>query len=148
MRTLLRLLAVLLFLVPSSFAQEPTTIVGRVTTAEDALSLPGATVEVEALGLSVVTDAEGHFALTLPANMVGKPVVLKVSAPGMRSKTAELTVLTGTMTQDFALGLGFSEEITVGSRAAGAEAEKAVPVDVLTQRQIQTTGASETSAIL
>ena len=50
--------------------------------------------------------------------------------------------LTTALTHDFALGLGFHEEITVGSRAVGAEAEKAVPVDVITAQQIEATGLS------
>ena len=56
--------------------------------------------------------------------------------------------LSGALTHDFALGLGFHEEITVGSRAAGAEAEKAVPVDIITSRQIESLGTTETMQVL
>ncbi|HET8644755.1 MAG TPA: TonB-dependent receptor plug domain-containing protein, partial [Vicinamibacteria bacterium] len=130
-------------------AQEAPIITGTLTTAEDGLPLPGATVAVESLGVSAVSDAQGRYTLTLPPDSAGRTVEVKVTAPGLRARTAQVALRTGaTLTQDFALGLGFSEEITVGSRAAGAEAEKAVPVDILTQRQIASTGASETSAIL
>jgi iron complex outermembrane receptor protein len=38
--------------------------------------------------------------------------------------------------------------VTVGSRASGAEAEKAVPVDIITAEEIARTGASETMRVL
>src|SRR6185295_4054882 len=60
----------------------------------------------------------------------------------------EITLGPGAVTQDFVLGLAFFETITVGSRAAGAEAQKAVPVDVFTVQDIETAGASETNQIL
>jgi iron complex outermembrane receptor protein len=41
-----------------------------------------------------------------------------------------------------------TEHITVGSRAPGAEAEKAVPVDVITQEQIAASGYAETAQVL
>ena len=43
--------------------------------------------------------------------------------------------------------LSFAEQITVGSRAPGAEAEKAVPVDILT-RPNRCIGATETMQII
>src|SRR5215207_8665238 len=42
----------------------------------------------------------------------------------------------------------FNERITVGSRAAGAEAEKAVPVDVITKEQIAASGYTETAQVI
>jgi iron complex outermembrane recepter protein len=148
MRRSLPLALFLLFVSPAVFAQEPVVVSGRVTTAEDGLPLPGATVAVEPAGVSAVSDAEGRYTVTLPPEFAGRAVQVKATAPGLRSRTVQVTLKAGVQAQDFALGLGFSEEITVGSRAAGAEAEKAVPVDILTQRQIATTGASETNAIL
>jgi iron complex outermembrane recepter protein len=139
--------AVVLLASGSAFAQE-TVLSGLVTTREDGLPLPGATVGVAALGVQATTDAEGRYSLSLPASAVGTSVEVRVTASGLTARTATVQITPGPLSQDFALGLGFSEEITVGSRAAGAAAEKAVPVDILTQRQILTTGASETNAIL
>ena len=42
----------------------------------------------------------------------------------------------------------FGEQITVGSRAIGAEQEKAVPVDVIKQEQIESSPSTETSQII
>jgi iron complex outermembrane recepter protein len=48
----------------------------------------------------------------------------------------------------FAQPVTATEHITVGSRAAGAEAEKAVPVDVITQQQIAASGYAETTQVI
>jgi iron complex outermembrane recepter protein len=48
----------------------------------------------------------------------------------------------------FAQTVTATEHITVGSRAAGAEAEKAVPVDVITQKQIAASGYAETAQVI
>jgi iron complex outermembrane recepter protein len=127
---------------------QAAVLTGLVTTHDDGLALPGATVEVPALKLTEVTGGDGRYRLELPADAVGKTIELRVSASGLRTQTKTVLVRAEGLSEDFALGLSFQEEITVGSRAPGAEAEKAVPVDVLTVKQIQTTGASETNAIL
>ena len=44
--------------------------------------------------------------------------------------------------------LGFAESVTVGSRIAGAEAEKAVPVDVITADQMNSSGYAETAQVI
>ena len=67
---LIRALAALALLVPGSVlrAQEATVLSGVVTTAADGLAVPGATVAIESLGLSAVTDSEGRYTLTVTAN--------------------------------------------------------------------------------
>jgi iron complex outermembrane receptor protein len=146
---LLRLLAVLTMTAGSTllWAQAKTTITGTVTTKADGLSLPGATVTLVGSDLSATTDASGRYSLDVPAGRTGR-VELRVSAAGLPGRSASVDLQPGTVTVDFALALGYHEEVTVGSRAAGAEAEKAVPVDVLTQEQIAATGYSETAQVL
>ena len=73
---------------------------------------------------------------------------MKVSAVGPRPRTWTFKPEGGTVTRDFALSLTFAEEITVGSRAIGVEAEKAVPVDLITARQIETAGYTETMQVI
>jgi iron complex outermembrane receptor protein len=143
--TIARVAAALAFLlVPwTAAAQDGPALTGVVTTKDDGLPLPGATVSIEALALSTVADAQGRYTLELPRTALGRTVDVRVTASGLRPRTWQITLGPGVTTQDFALGLTFSEEITVGSRAAGAEAEKAVPVDVFTQRTIEATGESE-----
>ena len=128
-------------------AQAPVAVTGVVTTREDGLPLPGATVAIESLGVSALTDAQGRYRLEVPPSAAGQTVELKASASGLTPRTVQVK-LVGTLTHDFALGLGFREEITVGSRAAGAEAEKAVPVDIITSRQIESLGTTEVMQVL
>lgn len=139
------LLAILLF--GTATAQEPTVISGRVTSATDGSPLPGATVTAPALGLTATTDAEGRYTLTMPPGS-GTAIELQATLSEHAPSTVEVSLAPGPVTQDFSLGVGFYESITVGSRAAGAEAEKAVPVDVFEIQDIETAGASETNAIL
>src|SRR5687767_6095833 len=120
-------------------AQQTPALTGVVTTRDDGLSLPGATVAIEVLNLTSTTDNEGRYTLTLPADAAGQTYEVKVTSAGLVPRTWTFRPEAGTtIIQNFALSLTFAEEITVGSRAVGVEAEKAVPVDILTARQIET----------
>ena len=130
-------------------AQGVVTITGKVTTASDGLSLPAATVSIPALKLSAVTTADGSYTITVPAAQAkGQTVEMRVTFPGLQPQSANVVLSSATLTRDFALVFGFHEEITVGSRLAGAAAEKAVPIDIFTPQQIATSGASETNQII
>jgi len=145
-----RAMAFLLFAIllsGAALAQEPTVISGQVTSATDGSPLPGATVTAPALGLTATTDAEGRYTLTVPPGS-GATVELQATLSEHAPSTVEVDLAPGPITQDFNLGVGFYESITVGSRAAGAEAEKSVPVDVFQIEDIETAGASETNQIL
>ena len=149
MKTRLLAVAALLLLFPlAAAAQQPPVLTGIVTTRDDGLSLPGATVAIEALNLSATTDSEGRYTLALPAEAVGQSHEVKVTAAGLVPRTWTFRPEAGTATQNFALSLTFQEEITVGSRAVGVEAEKATPVDILTSRQIETAGFTETMQVI
>ena len=131
-------------------AQDTVTVTGKVTTAADGLALPGATVTIPALKLSAETGEDGTYSITVPASDArGQTVEVKVIYFGLQTQSANV-VLSGNapIVRDFGLVFGFHEEITVGSRLAGAAAEKAVPVDILTPHQIATSGASETNQII
>ena len=143
-----------LFLLTGFFLAAPAraqdaVITGRVT-HEDGPAVANATVTIAALGLRATTGADGRYTLTVPAGSVtGQTVEVRVLAPGLQSKTANVTLTAGTITQDFALAYSFEQEVVVGSRAAGAAAEKAVPVDVYTEEQMDTASASaETAQII
>jgi iron complex outermembrane receptor protein len=127
---------------------EGVVLSGRITAKEDSKPLPGARVAVESLGASALTGPDGHYMLTLPASAAGQSVELRVTASGLTPQTRTVALAPGSATQDFALGYTFTEEITVGSRAAGTESEKAVPVDTLTAKQIENMGFKETSQII
>ena len=143
----LTLLAALAF--PISAAAQDMTLTGIVTTKDDGLSLPGATVSIASLNLSAPSDAAGRYTIKLPA---GTPTTasleVTVSAAGLLPRSWSFKPTAGAVTHDFALALTFSEEITVGSRAVGVEAEGAVPVDIITAKQIEMTGATETMQVI
>jgi iron complex outermembrane receptor protein len=137
------------FTAASAHAQDAVTVTGKVTTAADGLSVPGATVSIPALKLTAETAADGTYSIVIPAAQAkGQTVEIRVTFPGLQPQSANIVLSNTAVARDFALAFGFHEEITVGSRLAGAAAEKAVPVDILTPQQITTSGASETNQII
>ncbi|HYR46738.1 MAG TPA: TonB-dependent receptor [Thermoanaerobaculia bacterium] len=131
-------------------AEGDVVVSGRVTSAEDGSGIAGATVSVPALNVSAPTDRTGRYTLTIPAASVqGQEVEIRVVSPGVQSKTAKVRLSAGSLTQDFVLAFTFQQEVTVGSRAMGTAAEKAVPVDILTEKQIESaSGSAETAHII
>ena len=137
------------FTATAGLAQDGVTVTGRVTTAADGSTLPGATVSIPALKLSAQTGEDGIYSIAVPAALAkGQTVEIRVTFPGFQPQSANIVLSNTPAARDFSLAFGFHEEITVGSRLAGAAAEKAVPVDILTPQQIQTSGASETNQII
>ncbi|HET7694139.1 MAG TPA: TonB-dependent receptor [Vicinamibacterales bacterium] len=132
-------------------AQAPSTITGVVTTKADGLPVPGAAVALVGSDVTVTTGNDGRYTIELPPAFVraGK-VQIKIDALGLPSRIIDVTLNTAAAatTQDVALSLGFEESITVGSRVIGAEAHKAVPVDVITSEQIASTGYAETAQVI
>ena len=135
---------------PAARAQDAINVTGKVTTAADGLALPGATVTIPALKLTAETAADGTYSIIVPASDAkGQTVEVRVIYFGLQTQSANVVLAGGApIVRDFGLVFGFHEEITVGSRLAGAAAEKAVPIDILTTQQIATAGASETNQII
>jgi len=113
------------------------------------LSVPGATVSVIGSTITVTTDTSGRYALEVPRSVArGARIQLKVDAPGLPSKVTDVAVSSPALTVDVGLTLAFAEQVTVGSRTAGADAQKAVPVDVITEDEIAATGYAETAQVI
>jgi iron complex outermembrane recepter protein len=136
-------LLLLLLLVSLPLAAQTTNITGRVTMS-DGSPLPGVTI-TDDLGVTAVTDADGRYTIAVPSSRA--QVKLTAALAGFSSRTATVDVRTGA-SADFVMRVSFGQEITVGSRAIGAEAEKAVPVDVIPREQIETAAPAETSQII
>src|SRR5215217_4661620 len=125
------------FTVTAAHAQGTAVVTGKVTTAADGLPLPGASVSIAALKLTAETAADGTYKIEVPAPQAkGQTVEIRVTFPGLQPQSANIALSNSAVARDFELVFGFHEEITVGSRLAGAAAEKAVPVDVFTAQQI------------
>jgi iron complex outermembrane receptor protein len=143
-------LAVFVLFPAMALAQETVTISGTVTTQVDGLPMPGAVVTIGGADVTATTDANGHYELKVPRAFIrSAQVSLKVEAVGLPSKITNVVITDApALTVDVGLSLGFAEQLTVGSRAAGAEAEKAVPVDILTHEQIASSGYAETAQLI
>ena len=131
-------------------AQNASTISGKVTTRADGLSVPGATVLLVGTKITATTDNDGRYSIELPPAVarVGR-AQLRIEALGLPARVYDVDLsASGATTFDVELTLGFEELITVGSRTRGAEAEKSVPVDVLTKEQIAASGYAETAQVI
>jgi len=137
--------AVFLFLA-LSLPLSAQMIRGRVVLQSDESPLPGVSVSIEEWRLTTITDADGKYTL----DATGHTGTARVTATlaGFQSRTATVNLAQGETTQDFSLRVSFGQEITVGSRVIGAEQEKAVPVDVIPQQQIESAPSTETSQII
>ena len=131
-------------------AQTPVTVSGVVTTRADGLPVPGATVTLVGTTVSTTTDNDGRYRLEIPPALASAGrVQIKVEGLGLPAKTVDVQLTpAGSITADVALSLAFEEQVTVGSRAIGAEAQKAVPVDIITSEQIASSGYTETSQVI
>ena len=144
------MIPLLILLAHPSAAQTPVTISGTVTTKADAVSVPDATVSLVGSNVTTKTDAQGRYSIEVPAALARSGrVQLRIEALGLPPRTFDVELATNApTTYDVALSLGFEEMVTVGSRTRGTEAEKAVPVDIITQEQIAQTGYSETAQVI
>jgi len=134
----------------TAMAQAPSILTGTVTTRADGLPVPGAVVSLVGTDVMTTTDADGKYRLEIPSAFARTGTVqIKVDALGLAPKIYGVEInQSAPTTFDVGLSLGFEEQVTVGSRAAGAESQKAVPVDIITQEQISTTGYAETTQVI
>ena len=75
-----------------AFAQERTGSISGTVTDSGHYVLPGARIELEPKGLTVVSDQQGRFTIQ---NVPGGNYMLAVSYVGLRSYTEQLTVAAG-----------------------------------------------------
>jgi TonB-linked SusC/RagA family outer membrane protein len=112
---------------------QAATFRGKVTSEKSGEPLVGAAVGVGELGLSVLTNAQGNYSLTVPAARVnGQTVTLTARAIGYKSVARVVSALTaGERTVEFALGADINklEEIIVTGVMEGVERAK-VPFSV------------------
>jgi len=145
-----RIIALIVCLSTTAYAQQSTTITGTVTTRADGMPVPGAMVALAGTDVTATTDNNGRYSIDVPPAVArtGR-AQLRIFALGQPARTYEVNITPGTpATFDVALTLGFEELVTVGTRTRGAEAEKSVPVDVLTQDQIERSGYTETAQVI
>lgn len=103
---------------PRALAAQATTITGRVTTQAGA-GLADATVSIPALSVGARTLDQGTYRFTVPATTVaGQTVSLVARRVGYTPMTVRITLVQGTMTQDFTLAespLQLGEVVVTGA---------------------------------
>jgi TonB-linked SusC/RagA family outer membrane protein len=107
-------------------AQGAATVTGRVTT-EAGQALFGANVTIEALAISVGTNEEGRYTISVPgARVRGQQVVLRVRSFGYVPEVKSITLTEGSQTHDFALKQDVSRlsSVVVTGVAVGTEIKK------------------------
>src|SRR5215467_1323791 len=116
--------SVLLGLVPAVALAQGTNISGRVT-SDAQLPLASVSVSIPSLGVGAYTDAQGHYAFTVPGTRVaGQQATLIARRIGFTAKSTPVTLSGASITQDFALTATPTELTGVVVTALGIEKEK------------------------
>ncbi|MEX2152913.1 MAG: SusC/RagA family TonB-linked outer membrane protein [Gemmatimonadaceae bacterium] len=113
----------LLALLPALALAQGTIVSGRVTSDADA-PLQGAAVSIPTLNVSASTNAEGRYSLTIPSANVGRTVTVVARRIGHAPGSAQVTLVAGTVTQDFRLPVSAAQLEGVVVTALGLEREK------------------------
>jgi iron complex outermembrane receptor protein len=130
-------------------AQDSITISGMITTRADGLAVPGAIVSIAGTSVTATADANGRYTLQAPRAMIhGERVQIRVEALTLPPSVTAATITGPALTVDVALDLAFIEQVTVGSRSPSREADKTVPVDIITHDQIASSPYTETAQLI
>jgi iron complex outermembrane receptor protein len=137
---------------PAQPPQPPPATTGVITGTVEAAGLgvpvSGATVTAVTAGVRVVSDAEGHYRLEVPA---GKHAI-RVEAAGFQPLERTIEVGAGASVE-LALPLpaeqvGNEVVVVVGSRTPRSNDATPVPVDVISAQEIARSGRTETGRML
>mgnify|MGYP001601178148 CR=1 FL=1 len=106
-------------------AAQSATVSGRVT-AETGEAVPAATVAVSALNLGALTDDQGRYSFTIPADrLTGAALTVLVRRIGYSSQSVQITPKAGTgTTLDFRLAVVVNTLQSVVTTALGVQREK------------------------
>jgi TonB-linked SusC/RagA family outer membrane protein len=123
-RRVLAGVAVVLGLMPATLAaQQPTTISGRLTTADGA-PLSGGSVSIPSMRLGATTNNQGEYQFTVPATATGQVATLAARRIGYQPKFMEITLTGGAVRQDFTLDVAATQLAEVVVTALGLERER------------------------
>ena len=119
--------------------------------SEQGQALEGAQVLITELNVSVGTNAQGQYRISLPAERVrGQTVGIRVRALGYQPQTRQLTIVAGNNLQDFTLRVDvnrLSEVVITGVTGATETKKLAFTVDKVDQAQLQVPGSSALSTL-
>jgi TonB-linked SusC/RagA family outer membrane protein len=101
------------FLFATGAAAQQREVTGRVTTADGATAIPGATVTIAGTGVGALTDASGNFRITVPPG----PVVLQVRSIGYSSRDVTVPANQNTVAIQLEVDVLRLDELVVTGRA-------------------------------
>ena len=141
----------LLLALPVARAQGQAAIVTGKVTAESGQPMEAANVYITELGMSVGTNAQGVYTISIPAARVsGQRVSMRVRAIGHQSQSRIITIVTGSQTQNFSLKADVNrlDEVVVTGSIEGTERSK-VPFSVgrITEEEIPVPGLDPIRAL-
>ena len=143
------LLAFVLFAAPSLLAQT-ATITGRVVSGEGN-PLEVANVYITEMNISVGTNAQGRYTITIPAERVrSQAITLRARAIGYVSANTPFRLTPGAHTFDFTLARDINrlQEVVITGMSAGTEQKKtAYTITALTPQDMPVPAASALSAL-
>ncbi|HEU5260337.1 MAG TPA: SusC/RagA family TonB-linked outer membrane protein [Gemmatimonadales bacterium] len=114
------------FLPARAPAQEPVTITGTVTT-DAGVPLALVEVSVPSLGVGALTRDDGRYTILVPgARVTAQPVTLTARRLGFKAQSAQISLVTGGVTQDFVLAANPLQlgEIVVTGAGTATETQK------------------------
>ncbi len=117
MRKVITLFTLVLAFISLQVSAQDRTITGKITSTQDNLGIPGATVVVVGTTIGTTTDVDGNFKITLPATAKS----IRVTALGMKPKQVDLGASNNI---DFALDLDALQLNEVIVSAIGIKQEK------------------------
>ena len=133
--------------VVSAFAQ-PTVITGKVTDNADGSPLIGANILIIGRNLGASTSIDGSYRITVQPGTYQ----LRASYVGYKTKVQAITVNRGSNLLNFTLDpdyIGVDEVVAIGTRRDDRTVvDSPVPIDVISARDIEATGAVETTQML
>jgi len=131
---------------PPARAQEPSTTLRGIVTAENHVPQVGASVSIAKLGAYVFTDEKGEYTVSVPPG----EYTVRVEAPGYLAVDKAVIVGAEPAVLDVQLAESkLGEVITIiGARTPRSRLETSVPVDVITNEEISESTNTETNQIL
>src|ERR1039457_427333 len=89
--------------IPAMVFAQGATISGKISD-DNQVPLVGANVTIDALNISIGSNAAGQYTITIPgARVAGQSVVLRVRAPGYTPQSRTITITAGAMTLNISL---------------------------------------------
>jgi TonB-dependent SusC/RagA subfamily outer membrane receptor len=109
--------------VPAVVVAQQATVVSGVVVSESGAPVQGAAVTIQSQGFGAITNAEGRYSFSVPANRSGA-VTLDVRRLGYVPKTVSITLGQGPVSQNFSLVAAPSQLTGVVVTALGVQREK------------------------